>query len=95
MFDHGAAHRWVAEATPAGVIAVIGIPGGTSGALNGATYFNLLPGWLANDGTPLSLRTSDLRREAISISRFLPEHSGGRTEGLQNGREPARKPRLP
>lgn len=72
MFDHGATHRMISEATPDGMRAEFSIPGGTSGVLGNPNYFNLLPGWLTNDGFPLCMRVDEVRNNAVSITHFVP-----------------------
>src|SRR5262249_22762612 len=53
MFDHGPAHRFISEATPAGMRAEMSSPLGTSAVPGSPNYLNLLPGWLSNTGFPL------------------------------------------
>ena len=72
MFDHGAAHRLISEAGPSGMRATLSIPGGASGVLGSADYFNLLPGWLVNAGFPLLLRTGEVQANAASTTEFVP-----------------------
>jgi penicillin amidase len=72
MFDHGAAHRLITEGTPGGMRAELGIPGAASGVLGSANYFNLLPGWLSNDGFALLTRSSEIHKEAASSVKFEP-----------------------
>ena len=72
MFDHGPAHRFIAEATPRGVRAELSQPGGVSGVPGSADYVNLLPGWLHNDLFPLFLRRVEVQQHAVSSIRFVP-----------------------
>jgi penicillin amidase len=78
MFDHGAAHRLISEAGPAGMRSTISIPGGTSGVVSSPDYFNLLSGWLVNQGFPLLIRADEVQANAVSITNFLPAGKVGK-----------------
>ncbi len=78
MFDSGPARRFVGEAYLWGIDAESSWPGGTSGVLGNERYVNLLPFWLSNDTVPLWYRNRDVRRNAASVARFIPEKSKGK-----------------
>ena len=72
MFNHGPAHRLISEAAPDGMRAELSVPGGVSGALGSPYYLNLLPGWLSNDSFPLLMQHEEVKRHAVSITKFVP-----------------------
>ena len=75
MFDHGPAHRFISEATPSGIRAVMSSPGGPSGVLGSPYYVSLLPGWLSNDGFPLLIHKHDVDAHAASSISYIPGSS--------------------
>ncbi len=72
MFDSGPVNRFVAETSRRGVNAESVWPGGTSGVLGDPNYANLLPLWLTNDTVPLLTRNNEIRRNAESVTKFVP-----------------------
>jgi len=72
MFDHGPAHRFISEATPAGISAEMSVPGGVSGALGSPYYFTLMPGWLSNDSFPLLMNRAQIQQRAAAVINFVP-----------------------
>ena len=72
MFDHGPAMRFASEIGPGGMRAVSSLPGGVSGVLGSPHYADLLPGWLTNDAFQLLFKNSEVRKNAESVTIFLP-----------------------
>ncbi len=72
MFDHGPAMRFASEIGPGGMRAVSSLPGGVSGVLGNPHYADLLPGWLTNDAFQLLFKNSEVRKNAESVTIFLP-----------------------
>ena len=72
MFDHGAGMRYVSQAGPAPIRAVYSLPGGVSGVLGSPHYADLLPGWLTNDAFQLFFKSTDVRKNAESVTLFVP-----------------------
>lgn len=70
MFDHGAAHRLIAEATPAGIRGEFSWPGGPSGVLGSPYYASALPSWLVNETFPVLLRNREQTRNMVTT--FVP-----------------------
>jgi penicillin amidase len=73
-FTNGPVNRFAAKAGAFGVRAESAWPGGASGVLGSPFYANLLPFWLTNDTIPLLYRKSDLVRQTLSVTRFVPAH---------------------
>ena len=73
MFSHGPSRRFVAEVAPhLRTRAADSLPGGTSGVLGSPFYFQLLPGWLANEAVTAHLGSEQLEDEAAEAQQFVP-----------------------
>ncbi len=78
MFDRGPVNRFVAETNRHRVRAESIWPGGTSGVLGDANYANLLPLWLTNDSIPLLTRNNEIKKNAATVTKFVPAKKTGK-----------------
>jgi hypothetical protein len=67
----GPGQRFVAEARPNRIGAVLSLPGGVSGVLR-PLALNLLPPYLTNETFPLWFRPGEVAAHAASVTRFGP-----------------------
>src|SRR5438093_6791342 len=72
MFTDGPTHRTVVEARAGAMRAESICPGGTSGMLGSANYFQFLGRWLTNETLRLSLGREEVKRNASVTERFVP-----------------------
>ena len=61
----GPSTRFVCEALPAGPSCSFQIPGGQSSDIDSPNYDDFLPGWLANEPTPLVLDIEEAKNNAV------------------------------
>jgi penicillin amidase len=71
-FDGGPVRRYVAEALPTRIRAVLSVPGGASGLVESPWYTNLLGPWLTNEAFPQELRYRSFITGAAEIAYFRP-----------------------
>jgi len=74
MFTDGPTHRTVVEARAGAMRAESIWPGGTSGVLGSANYFQFLGRWLTNESLPLRLDDDEVARAAAVVEKYLPAH---------------------
>ena len=72
MFEHGPSRRLVVEVGPGQTRAADSLPGGTSGVLGSPFYFQLLPGWLANEAFTTYLTNGQVEHAAAKVQKFEP-----------------------
>jgi penicillin amidase len=72
MFTDGPTHRTVVEARAGAMRAESIWPGGTSGVLGSANYFQFLGRWLTNESVPLRLDDDEVARAAAVVEKYLP-----------------------